>query len=781
VNGIYLNLAKSILAFMQHSYLICILSFLIFIHTTKAQDTPFKKVNYTWDPSMLEKIEPEAIFKNAPAIILSEKITASLPLIEHESTLFLDKNYYLTKAIRVLINSEEAIKRYSSFYMPEVQDYFLDPGSKKFCYNFNDWSNSNNEYRIMIFAVRLVKKDGSIILPELSDRNEVDSIYNTIMPSPRIRTNFKIKSLSIGDEFQLVYKIEIPVRGNLDYRFFFNSIDPKQNYELSIDFPSWIKSDIHFYKDAKLKYDSTLVTENKVEKVKYNWKRKNLQAYDYNSSYANVESLSFVDIELFSGVSVTPIYIRVDTYDGALISNQLSRNSKKHVPYFYDNKYNSYTIFRQCMSKGSIGLLAAPILYYDLIGFKDKPSNKSYNLSKNTTSNVGYRHFFKSAVLDSSYANDYFKMIAIHNKLNELPAIDYKKTFNDKRYLALNTYEFLERNLLRVDFTNDIYFSLFYRLDSVYYYSIFPDKRLKNFHPKRASVTIPSRNIFAFRMNNNFYYLHPQNTYSKYHLNELPFYFENELVVHIPQNINSIEKCSEINSAVDVIYSYTPASQGIDNIRQIVGAIKIDVANNNLNFNGKVTLSGQYSTLLRNYYQNNLIDPTINEDYKIRMSDNADKKSVDYTLTSSSSDYPFKTYYSASYSIPSVATKVSEINTINIQTWFHYVYPDTNFVNSKNHQFDFFPDFLSTDKFRYQLSFDKGVEILNINNYNIEVHNEYADFHAVLKKIDDSNYMFDSSLEIKQDHVPAENIRAVEELSQALDKFVNSKLQYKQL
>ena len=88
---------------------------------------------------------------------------------------------------------------------------------------------------------------------------------------------------------------------------------------------------------------------------------------------------------------------------------------------------------------------------------------------------------------------------------------------------------------------------------------------------------------------------------------------------------------------------------------------------------------------------------------------------------------------------------------------------------------------MSNDKFKYQLSFDKAVEITNLNEFNIELHNEYADFHSALKKMDDTNYIFDSFLEIKTDKVDAQKIKSVEDISKAIDKFTNTKLIVKQL
>ncbi len=444
-----------------------------------------------------------------------------------------------------------------------------------------------------------------------------------------------------------------------------------------------------------------------------------------------------------------------------------------------EKKYNSFSIFIDCIQSGKTLVDPKTILFYDVINFQEKPSDKDYFLSKNTSSNVSYRHFYNATLSDTTYSNDFEKMIALHYKLNTFSPIDYKQAHRDPHYLALMPYQFLERNLFRTDYAERTYFNLFLRLDSVYYFSVFPDKRLKRFSPKRASITIPSRNIFAFRIKDNFYYLHPQNNYATYYLNELPFYFENELVVHIPQNIKSITNCNEINSNIDPIYSYTPESRAEDNTRQIVGIIDIHLQTNEILFKGKISLSGQYSTLLRNFYKNNLIDPSINSLYKNRMSDRADTKSIVYKVLSSSTEYPFKTSISAEFTIPGISTALVNEKIIDISKWFNYVYPDSNFVNTERHQFDFYPDFLGRDKTAYQLKFDSPVEILNLDECNYEIHNDYADFHCFLKKTDNSNYYFDALLEIKADKVDAQNLNQVESITKAIDKISSTKIRFK--
>ncbi len=319
------------------SYFLCI----FYYYNVKAQTTPYKKTQFIWETNLAEKIEPEAQFKEEDAIILYEKTVAKLPSVENTSTLLLNKNFYITKTIRVLLKTQKAVDDFSSIYLPESADKLIDADNKKFCYFFLDWYNIIDDYRVMAFAARVFNKDGSFSNIEISDKNEVDSIYNTILTFPRIRTHFQIGKLKIGDELQLAYKLEIPIQSNLNYRFFFNEIYPIQNYELSLSFPAWISTQIDLVNGAETNFDSTHIIENKMEKVSYHWKRKNLQGYIYSSTYANFNSIPSVEIELFSGVYVTPIGFSAGTLNLNLVSHRLSRNSKKLDLYNYEFNYNN--------------------------------------------------------------------------------------------------------------------------------------------------------------------------------------------------------------------------------------------------------------------------------------------------------------------------------------------------------------------------------------------------------------------------------------------------------
>lgn len=738
-------------------------------------------ISGNFDNSFCSKIAPNPKFSKMDAIILSQSIYAKLPSFENTEVLNTSKSSYFLKKERILLNTQKAVNNFSEIYLPESADALLDAGTKKFIYDFNDWFNIPPVYTVQVFEARVLKKDGTISNLSIDSKVVVDSIRLERITFPRIRTRYKLTTLEVGDELQLIYKIEIPYFSQSNFRFLFQSVYPIQNYELTINYPSWIQTDNIFFNDAAANYDSSQIVENKIEKTVFTWKRKDLYGYNYTHPNATINSISYVAIELFAGVKSNPIYFtnRYNHYE--FDYNTLNLNMKKLTPYEKERKYSAQSIFRNCLYNGKYPINPKTILFYDYVGFKDSKEDKSYYLSKNNKSNVIYRHFYKKFALDSSYANDNERMIALHLQLNTMLPCDYKSTQNDPHKLALTDYELFERNWFRCDYASKIYYELFYRLDSVYYYSVFPDKRYNQFSTKKASVTIPSSNLFAFRLGNNYYYMVPQTPYASYNLNELPFYFEDQLVVNIQQNLTCMTNCSEIPIEAKAIYTFTPKSQMNENYRQITGSLKINMDNNSLDFSGKISLSGQFSTLLRNYYAKKLIDPTINRNYTARMSDKADVNTIHYKLLSNSTDFPYKTYYSGVFTINKAMIETSGIKKMNLSNWFHFVYPDSEFVNPLKHPFDYYPDFVNTDKFIYQLTFNSATEIVNINDFKVDLKNEYGEFHVLLKKVDELNYLIDSYVNVKQDRVEAVNLKYVEEITKAIDKFKSTELLLKKI
>jgi hypothetical protein len=278
-----------------------------------------------------------------------------------------------------------------------------------------------------------------------------------------------------------------------------------------------------------------------------------------------------------------------------------------------------------------------------------------------------------------------------------------------------------------------------------------------------------------------FHYLLPQNYYSKYNVDELPFYYENNYTLHLPVQVAEINSCDDFNRLVNPIMIKTPKSTSKENYRQIAGYININCEKKTFDFDGKISLSGQYSTLLRNYYSNGLIDPSISNLYGKKLSDNSPSPIISYPLLSSSKTFPFKTTYKVNFEFNNLFIEKDSLIEISISNWINFIYPDTNFLNSKNRNFNFYADFLSNDKYKFQLRFSSPVDIVNINEFNFKIENQHANILCFMKKNDDGNYLFDINFEILNEEVKKENIEHFTEIANNLSKLTKMKLLVKKV
>jgi len=271
----------------------------------KCSKNDSKGVSYIWDTAALKKIIPESYYTNEDAIILDRKIEVKLPAHKKFGTIFNIKNMYISKTDRILINIDNAVQYYTHMVLPEDLDPLLNWTYRNFAYNYLGAYNVTNEYRIMHLSVRIIKKDGHIFIPELREKEVIDSVFYDVEPIRRMKHHFNLSPLLVGDEIQIHYKIELPVQysvGNQN-RFVFNEKYPIQNYTLTVSYAQWTRPLITMGNGAETAYDSTMFIEDEIDKTKMIWKRNNLSAYEFNNPFANIDAVPYVDFSIFEGLN----------------------------------------------------------------------------------------------------------------------------------------------------------------------------------------------------------------------------------------------------------------------------------------------------------------------------------------------------------------------------------------------------------------------------------------------------------------------------------------------
>jgi hypothetical protein len=257
----------------------------------------------------------------------------------------------------------------------------------------------------------------------------------------------------------------------------------------------------------------------------------------------------------------------------------------------------------------------------------------------------------------------------------------------------------------------------------------------------------------------------------KYYLNELPYYLENTRCVLAPMNV---QFSRDKQSANKIGFVTTPKSNYNINIRSEAGTFTIDSDSMKIHASIKENLSGQFSTILRHYYNREFIDSTIAPNYFKRCSDKPGSYSVSLKRTTNTKIFPFKQSYISDFTIP-----LKKTNEIDLTDWFSFLWTKNTFVKEPTN--DYFTDFQYTDIYNYLFDFKFNVDVLNLELFNKKFSNEFFEVTSNLVKQSEHAYLLSVSVKCKKDLIPYQNRSLLFEMASIMDQMNNLKLQYKAL
>ncbi|MGZ6542807.1 MAG: hypothetical protein ACXVDQ_12405 [Bacteroidia bacterium] len=284
--------------------------------------------------------------------------------------------------------------------------------------------------------------------------------------------------------------------------------------------------------------------------------------------------------------------------------------------------------------------------------------------------------------------------------------------------------------------------------------------RYRNYiHMENNIIVIPNGNIYR--------YLVPRYNGLKYYFDELPFYFEGTTCVLLPCG-----NCSGNNIHTQMLMINTPSSSCDYNLRNESGHFKIDLDSMRIYANIREDLTGQLSTILRNYYTGDCIDSTISADYFKRCSDKPTASNIKITQISSSDMFPYKQAYHCTENL-----KLAVNNSVDLHDWFSFFWKKSNYTSLPNH--DFYIDFMYTDNYNFLLEFNKPIEIANGQDLNKTISNDYFEIKSYFNKQDENKYLMNLTVKVKKNIVPEKDCIKLLEFVSMLDEINNFKVQLK--
>ena len=697
------------------------LLFLSFVFTLfnfkilKSQDLTFITETYNW-PDQAKKFEsiPDS-FKNEGAVILKDNISLN----------FAAQN--ISRRIAIKILNKEGLNYFKTVCLPQNFDITRINNSiykqGRFCELHSPFVKA---YKINYFAARIIRNN---VITEIPVSVSTKKVYWIAKDGERIY-DFEIScsfdQLDIGDIIE--YSYGAAVNGLYDTDIFYpNDFYPKLKTTINVSSiaPAAYKNldIIHFQNIDSSQFTKKTIPRNGNTIQEYNFEFKHLNAIKYGQNCIAGKTLPHI---------CASVYSLKKTY-----FNKTIQNSK----YLYTPKFSWYFIPDSLIYKDKIYDKYGASIRKFVSKFPDNPTDT-------------FKIIFFNQVIDSINS---FKFISSEE-------MHYNK---DAQY-SLNSGERLLKGQLVEEYLNETYSNILFEKNLFYYDANVEDKRFGIHSTQIRAHEKYEINFIALPVKKTFKFYMPRINGVKYFPDELPFYCEGTYCALFPKNTQASK---QLNGLQDIKFIKTSLSNYNENIRTENAIVKVNLDSLITHLSIKENLNGQFSTILRHYYNNESIDSTIQMNYFKKCIEKPNAANSSILKVTESKDFPFKTSYNCSIQIK--ATKDS----IDLKNWFSFLLGKENFKQKITQ--DYYLDFAFTDNYNFLFEFNKAVTVTNSDAFNKSLTNDFFEISSKLIKQGDTKYLFSISTKAKQNLIPQVKTMLLINYLEQLNDLNNLILKYK--
>jgi len=694
---------------------ICVALFFYFIITVTniySQSFQHRKFKYEWNDAIKVSLQPSPQFKDYEAIILYEETTIDV-------TTKNIKRYQIYQ-----FNTANAIEKYNLFRVPVTMDPPLARLDNVYRVDTASFPMLLYE-KINFFDARIIR-GGEIIkavLGEVAFRNE-ERTGNKLLPY--YLHYFYVRNLEPGDQLEVITSHEWP---NYTSKYYLNDVLPKQEINITVNNSTLGQVDVY-------------VNEQLAE-FKYNHASK-----DYTTYQINFENLLPTNPALPTEVQYLP---RVE---------------------FFENK--KYEITNTAFAAEKIDTLNwQEFLYYYVtrIDPGELRSWENYDIQSYKTSQFYDKIKTNSGNLSGAYLMDYINEYAVSQ-------LKYKNDYNyfiqvEHGFNDLGSY--LEKGILREASRHEFYYNMIDRVNMPYYKLLLQDNRFHILDTAHVNIMYVDGLSYVLYDNDSVQHLYyPKRGRGGYYTNELPFYYMNQYARLIPQ---TVPRKIYDRSPGEIKYPmvFIPEPDGKFNTKKNTSTINIQLATKKIELNNKVELSGQFSTLTRNYYLYKEKDTTISTGYynNIFLKTSIPTCTVD-TIQKT---FPYKSIFKQSGELNNnIFTTINNEYIIDFNTLINIPF---NEINIKTHQANYKHNFTGTEEYIIELNFDQLVSIESMDAYNSNINSESFQLITQLIKITDNQYVIKVTWEIKKQVTPIAQLTQLIEAFKTIKKFNLLKIKVK--
>lgn len=743
----------------------------LFIPSISAQNMQFlkKKFQAEWEATPAYKADIDPAFVDEEAVILKEAITWKMNDQENTTLFSCNRKIYFA--------TQEGIDNQSTITVPES----IDPSYEYADLPLSERSETHRpkyfNLEILHFEARIIKPDGSANFLYPRHRVEAEDLQFDLQEWEAFAYHFDLPKdqIEVGDIVEIDYQYYLPFI--FDWRRqFFHGFLPKQEFELNIIYPTRMVMIFDYANDAEP--NTVIKDKKKPYQTTRQWRLKNLEG-----------CMGEVGTRPYRDLPHITFYIHNKAY-GDWNNDHITKYKPYTWRYFAHEligfrKYNERTVGSFTINRKEAML---DNFFTEMTrGSQNAPLNKLQTIHTAITDEFGYKYD------TDHYANTDVRIGKLPNFLREQLTQDlnrnvmYRGVFNNRlvqspyRTFSTATYfgitdakremlpKYLKLKVLRTASRNTLYQGILNRLKADYYKVSLSDKRVGTIHPDICLPVIGDNQLFAVQDGRNTHYVYPKKDRFGYALNELPFYLQHATGLHISQ------MAEDYRNAKNIVFKSTPQNKTSDNYRYNHVLAKVDLDTRLVHFEADVNLSGQYSTMMRGFYQYEAVDSSVNERYAHHIANLNENAKVHQQKTDYESFYPFKAKILCNYTVPDLVTVVSDTSIeLNLHKWIHHIFHDD--FEAENRDLPYYPDFLGRDTYTYQIEFEQPISIKAFKDLPLILENGFSKYIFHIEQKDDYTLLIRSDYTVKTDQVLPKKAKDVALIFRAMQEVEGAKV-----
>ena len=668
------------------------------ICSVSAQSFEHRKFKYNWHDELKLSLSQSEKYKAYPAVILYEETSIDIDL------------QHIKRYQRIQFNDQAAIDDYNLFRVPIITDTRLAQIQNIYRTDTSNFPKLLFE-RINFFDARIIR-NGEIVkavLDENAYRLE-ERAFDQLLPY--YVHYFYVRNLQPGDQLDIVISHHLPM---YPFKYYLNEGIPKQELYLTIQ-------------NSALGQVDTYI---------------NPQLGEFISNEQSTDQITHKI--LFENLEPVAPFISTNIYDLPRIE-------------IFNNK--KYTITEELFAKQTIETMLWKDLLYPFVNRIDPAEMRTwdqYDLQSYKTS-----QFFEKMKL---LGNNNLQGAALMNLIHQyaVDKLEYKNDFNyfihqELGFNDMGTY--LEKGILREASRHEFYYHMLDRVNKPYYKILLQDQRIQIIDTLNPGICYADHLAYIlFDEDSNSYLFYPKTGRFGYYTNELPFYLMGQYVHLIPQMVPRKIYDREPDHIAYPLKSIESSQYAVNN-KKVVTSIQVSLEKLESSIQQQVSLSGQFSTLTRGYYQYGWKDTTISPTYYSDIFNKIPLSQVH--LDSAQKTYPyFHQFGMIGDQYKNVYSTLDSSYVVDLSQLINSHYEN---INAKYFKANYHCDFPGKEEFWVEINFDQLVKIEDLNSHQHKIICPQFAFNSQITKVADNHYQLQLSWDIKEANISSKEVPILSEV-----------------